>query len=94
MQLGGITKQGSPQLRSVLVQAAHVLMFRCRTAEALPLQAIAKRIHSARARRKIAVVATARHILRIAYYILRDGTLYDPTRLQHSAVEEAPSSAA
>jgi len=95
MQMGGITKQGSPQLRSVLVQSAHILMFRCRTVEARPLQAIAARIHSSRARRKIAVVATARHILRIAYYILRDGTVYDHTRLQgNAAQEEAESSAA
>src|SRR6185436_13032861 len=57
---GGITKLGSPQLRSALVQAAHVLMFRCRTPEAAPLQAIASRIHKARARRN-AVVAAARH---------------------------------
>ena len=86
---GGITKLGSPQLRSVLVQAAHVLMFRCRAPEAAPLQAIAARIHKARARRKIAVVAAARHILRIAYYILRDGSVYDPTRLSHGTPQQA-----
>jgi transposase len=91
---GGITKLGSPQLRSALVQAAHVLMFRCRTPEALPLQAIATRIHKARARRKIAVVAAARHILRIAYYILRDGSVYDPTRLSHSADKQATEASA
>ena len=61
----------------------------------MPLQAIAARIHKARARRKIAVVAAARHILRIAYYILRDGTVYDPSRLHNPAAEETaqPSAA-
>ena len=71
---GGITKQGTGQRRSALVPAGHVLMFRCRSEQAAPLQAIAKRIHTVRARRKIAVVAAARHLLRIAYYVPRDGT--------------------
>ncbi len=78
---GGITKQGSPVLRSMLVQSGHVLLGRCSSATAGPLKAIATRIHTNRKRRKIAVVAAARHILRIAYYVLRDGTVYDPARL-------------
>ena len=36
--------------------------------------------------------ALARHILRIAYYLLRDGTVYDPRRLR--AVPEAQDQAA
>jgi transposase len=80
---GGITKEGSHSLRRVLVQAGHVLLFRCRSEQAAPLKAIAVRIHTARARRKIAVVAAARHILRLAYYVLRDGTNYNP-KLLHS----------
>ncbi len=90
---GRITKQGTGQLRSALVQAGHVLMFRCRSAEAAPLQAIAKRIHTARARRKIAVVAAARHLLRIAYYVLRDGTEYDPQRLRQQGLSSAVTAA-
>lgn len=78
---GGITKQGSPALRRMLTQAGHVLLWRCRSVEAAPLKAIPMRVHTARKRRKIAVVAAARHILRIAYYVLRDGTVYDPARL-------------
>jgi transposase len=81
-RLGSITKTGSKALRSTLVQAAHVLMHRCRGADAIPLQAIGARVHTSRGRRKIATVALARHLLRIAYYILRDGTLYDPKRLR------------
>jgi len=80
-RLGAITKQGAPALRTTLIQAAHVLLSRCRGAEATPLQAIGQRIHTSRGRRKIAIVALARHLLRIAYYILRDGTRYEPQRL-------------
>jgi len=58
-----------------------VLLWRCRSAEAAPLRAIAMRVHTARKHRKIAVVAAARHVLRIAYYVLRDETVYDPARL-------------
>jgi transposase len=79
---GGITKEGAPGLRRMLVQAGHVLLFRCRTEQAAPLKAIAERVHTARARRKIAVVAAARHILRLAYYVLRDGTEYNPKLLR------------
>lgn len=78
---GGITKQGNPMLRSALVQAGQVLLTRCRSAEAAPLKALPLRVHTTRKRRNIAVVAAARHILRVAYYLLRDGTTYDPARL-------------
>jgi transposase len=81
VHVGGITKQGAPALRTTLVQAANVLLSRCRGTEAVPLQAIGERIRGSRGRRKIAVVALARHLLRIAYYILRDGTTYDARRL-------------
>jgi transposase len=81
-RLGSITKTGSKALWSTLVQAAHVLMNRCRGTDARPLQAIGARVHTSRGRRKIAAVALARHLLRIAYYILRDGTVFDPKRLR------------
>ena len=82
VQVGRITKQGAPALRTGLVQASHVLLARCRRAEAVPLQAIGLRIRGSRGRRKIAVVALARHLLRIAYYILREGTTYDAVRVR------------
>jgi transposase len=81
VQLGRITKQGTPLLRATLVQAAHVLLSRCRGPAATPLQAIGLRIRGIRGRRKIAVVAVARHLVRLAFYILRDGTTYDAGRL-------------
>jgi transposase len=86
---GGITKQGSKALRSALVQSAHVLTNRCRTAAARPLQEIGQRVRTSRGRRKIATVALARHLLRIAYYVLRDGTTYDPKRLRGRNQESA-----
>jgi transposase len=79
---GPITKEGAGQLRSCLVQCGHVLLSRCQTKEAQPLKALAERVHTTRARRKIAVVAAARHILRVAYYVLRDGSVYEPDRLR------------
>jgi len=86
--LGRITCQGSPALRTMLVQAGHVLLFRCDPQKVGPLREIALRVHTARRRRKIAVVAAARHILRIAYYVLRDGSVYDPRRLHSHSREE------
>jgi transposase len=88
--LGSITRMGSPQLRSMLVQAGHVLLGRCRSEAGFPsapLKALAVRVEEKRARRKIAVVAAARHILRIAYYVMRDGTSYDPERLSPQVTE-------
>lgn len=86
--MGSITKTGSPQLRRTLVQAAHVLIARSSGAAAVPLQEIAARVRGWRGRRKIAVVALARHLLRIAYDILRDQTVYDPSRLRTSGEED------
>jgi len=36
----------------------------------------------------VAVVAAARHLLRIALYVLRDGTRYEPARLHAEEVKE------
>jgi transposase len=81
LRQGGITKQGTRALRSMLVQAGHALLGRCRSTEAAALQELPARVHARRKNRKIAVVAAARHILKLAYYVLRDGTMYDPARL-------------
>jgi transposase len=79
---GGITSQGSPALRRVLVQAGHVLLGRCPDEKAGPLKQIALHVQTTRGKRKIAVVAAARHILRIAFYVLRDQTTYNPALLK------------
>ena len=87
-RLGSITKTGSKALRSTKVAAAHVTASRCRSPEAEPLQAIAERVRGSRGRRKIAIVALARHLLRIAYYVLRDSTVYEAKRLERCAATE------
>lgn len=81
LKQGGITKEGMSSLRSMLVQAGHALLWRCTSESAAPLRAVAQRVRNNRGRSKVAVVAAARHILKIAFYILRDGTVYDPIRL-------------
>lgn len=86
--MGRITRQGSAQLRCYLVQAAHVLMWRCKNDESYPLRAIADRIRTHRTKRKIAAVAMARHLLRISFYILRDETAYDASMLSISGSAE------
>ncbi len=90
-RFGPITKSGSKALRSTLVQASHALIGRCRSDDAKPLQAIADRVRSSRGRKKVATVALARHILRIAYYILRDGSVYDANRLKVASEVEHPA---
>lgn len=81
---GHITGEGSKPLRSTLIQAGHVLLWRCQSNTAAPLRALAERVKANRGRRKIAVVAAARHILKIAFYVLRDETSYNPALLRPS----------
>ena len=71
-RMGGVTKQGLTPLRSILVRRDTC----CSTSAAL--RAIANRIHKDRDRRRIAIVAAARHILRLAFYVPRDATDYNP----------------
>jgi transposase len=88
---GSITKLGTKALRSILVQAGHVLLSRCKSEQAAPLRACAARIHKTRSRRKVAVVAAGRHILRTAFYILRDGTRYNPALLRSAQEVTEPA---
>lgn len=85
---GGITKEGSGQLRRILVQAGHVLLWKCKSDSASPLRALPDRV-AAKGKRKVGVVAAARHILKIAYYVMRDGSVYDPELLRSSKNREA-----
>jgi transposase len=79
---GRITKEGSKDLRSVLVQAPHVVASRSTSNELAPLRGVYERTRGTRGRRKIAVVALARHLLRIAFHVWRDGTVYEPERVR------------
>ena len=89
---GHITKQGSSRLRSVLVQASHVVYGRSRSPDSEPLRESIERVHTRSQRKKIALVAGARHLLRIAFYVLRDKEPYDAERLR-KRVAEADGSA-
>lgn len=82
--LGNISKEGSPALRRVMVQAAHVIV-RSRSPAAMPLRAIYERIYANKKRQKIAIVALARHLVQIGYRVWRDGTNYDPSRVRCTA---------
>ena len=78
---GRITKQGSPELRRVLVQAAHAAV-RSSRESAKPLQLFFQRVCRNRGRKKIATVALAHLLLKIAFHVWRDGTDYDHKRLR------------
>jgi transposase len=78
---GKITKEGSPELRRVLVQAAHAVAQSNRPTTA-PLRVFFERIYRNRGRKKVATVALAHLLLKISFRVWRDGTNYDPTRLR------------
>ena len=81
--LGHITKEGSPMMRRLLVQAAHTVI-RSTRADAQPLRTIYMRIQAGKPRKKIAVIALARHLAKVAYRVWKDGKDYDPNRLRCS----------
>jgi transposase len=88
-RMGRITKEGSKLLRQYLVEAANSLGSRCRRQEAQPLKDFKYRIVNRSGKKKVATVALARHILRIAYYVLRDETVYRPELLSNFDGEQA-----
>jgi transposase len=77
---GRITRQGRSEVRAVWIQAAHALA-RCRQPAARPLQRWFHRVAYRRGMRT-ALVALARRMLSLAFYLLRDGTSYEPRRLR------------
>lgn len=79
--LGNIIKEGSPELRRVLIQAAHAVT-RSKRPEVKPLMDLYHRVYSNRGRKKIATVALAHRLLQVAFHVWRDGTDYDPKRLR------------
>ena len=74
---GHITKRGSRELRSLLVQAAWACW---RSKQSAPLRRWVEQV-AARRGRRIAVVALARRLSRLLYALWRDGTRFDVTRL-------------
>jgi transposase len=77
---GRITRQGRSEVRAVWIQAAHALA-RSRQPAAQPLQRWFHRVAYRRGLRT-ALVALARRMLSLAFYLLRDGTPYEPRRLR------------
>jgi transposase len=76
----GITKAGPPRLRWALAQAAWSLR-NARTRQLDPLVLWAMEVEKRRGK-KIAVTALARRIAGVMFAIWRDGTHYEPSRLQ------------
>ena len=74
---GHITKIGSCELRSLLVQAAWACW---RSKQGAPLRAWAAQL-AARRGRRIAVVGLARRLSRVLYALWRDGTTFEVKRL-------------
>lgn len=78
-RLGHVTKEGPPVLRRLFVEAAQAAV-RSRSFRSTPLNDWYQRLQKRRGR-KIAIVALARKMLVIATRILRDGTTWDPEKL-------------
>ena len=74
---GHITKEGRSDLRTVWVEVAHVAL----RMKKHPLGPWARRLVYRRGR-KVAVVALARRMLCMAFAMLRDGTVFEASRLQ------------
>ena len=79
VRYGAITKQGRSEIRAVWVQAAFAALA-VKAPTARPLQQWWKRVAHRRGK-KTAIVALARKLLVIAFYLLRDQTVYQPQRL-------------
>jgi transposase len=82
-QQGSITRQGRSEVRAMWIQAAHSLV-QSRQPTARPLQRWFARVARRRGFRT-AIVALARKMLSLAFYLLRDGTQYEPLRLKQAA---------
>jgi transposase len=84
---GHITKAGNSRMRWLLVEAASRLMWP-RNTRAQALREWAERIARRRGR-KVAKVALARRLTGILYALWRDGTVFDPGRLQRAKARAA-----
>ena len=82
-EYGSITRAGRRELRAVWVQVAHLVAIDTHRATQ-PLRTWFNRVAHRRGK-KTATIALARRLLVIAYHLLRDGTVYDPTRLKRAA---------
>lgn len=74
-RLGGISKQGNPYMRALLVQSAWCILRLRGTSD--PIKVWADTL-AARRGKRIAVVAVARRLAGVLWAMWRDGTVYDP----------------
>jgi transposase len=79
-QRGRITKAGSSRARSLLIEAAWLIL-RGKRSDTLALRTWAERV-AARRGRRIAAVALARRLARILYAMWRDATGYEPEKIR------------
>ena len=74
-EYGHITREGRSEVRRVGIQSAHAVL-RSKSRESLPLRKWHERIAKRRGK-KTAVVALARKLITILFYVLRDKREYD-----------------
>ena len=83
--LGKISKRGNPYLRTLFVQAAHVVLMRRRSAAMRGLwpwiERASKRLH-----RNMLAIALPNKLARIAWAVLARGRAYQPPRIAADAV--------
>jgi transposase len=84
-QRGRITKAGNSRARSLLVEAAWLIL-RSKGNDTIALRTWAERV-AARRGRRIAAVALARRLSRILYAMWRDHVGYVPEKIQHPAAQ-------
>lgn len=83
-RLGGISKQGNPYMRALLVQSAWCILRLRGTSD--PIKVWADALAERRGKR-IAVVAIARRLAGVLWAMWRDGTVYDPKVTGHASAE-------
>lgn len=79
-EYGHITREGRSEVRRVGIQSAHAVL-RSKSKEGLPLRQWHERIAKRRGK-KTAVVALARKLITVLFYVLRDKKEYDYTLLR------------
>ena len=83
-RLGGISKQGNPYMRALLVQSAWCILRLREGSDPIKVWADAL---AARRGMRIAVVAVARRLAGVLWAMWRDGTVYDPKEIGHASAQ-------
>ncbi len=86
-QRGRITKAGNSRARSLLVEAAWLIL-RSKGSDTMALRTWAERV-AARRGRRVAAVALARRLSRILYAMWRDDVGYMPEKIHNTAAQAA-----